>query len=260
MNGSLEVRVEGTTVLRLVATPPIAAKVLAGPDGPVVMLVGSAAGLLAGDGLRMHVDLAAGSRLTVRSTAATIAHPCSAGGSTSVEIDCRLGGGAHLSWLPEPLIVCAGCHHNGHARLMLAAGATATWLDALTLGRTGEAPGRLRQRLDVEHDGRPLLREGLRVDPDGCGWDGPAVLGSSRHVAGLHVLGRRLSGHVPGAMQLAGPGTTVRMVAARGDELARQVKAALPPFLGPVQDPTDPLLPPPSPGRPGEHAKEAVHV
>jgi urease accessory protein len=259
VKGGLEVRVEGTTVVRLVATPPIAAKVLPGTDGPVLMLVGSAAGLLAGDSLRLRVDLAARSRLTLRSTAATIAHPCDSGGSTSVEVDCRLGPGAHLTWLPEPIIACAGCQHDGHVRLSLAADATVTWLDSVTLGRTGEQPGRFHQRLDVELDGRPLLREGLCVG-DGPGWDGPAVLGGRRHVAALHLLGRRVSPDVPGVMQLAGPGTTVRLLAQRGDQLARQVASVLPLFLNPFPDPVDPLASPPLPGRAGGPAKEAVHV
>lgn len=311
MNGGLEVRVEGTRVVRLVATPPLAAKVLVGPDGPVLMVVGSAAGLLAGDTVRVRVDLGPGSRLTLRTTAATIALPCPDGQSTAFEAECRLGPGAHLDWLPEPLIACAGCHHYGRSRLFLAPGATATWLDAVTLGRTGERPGRLELRFDAELDSRPLLREGLRIGPppvgsqprgDGrgrealgrdapgsgapgseapCrgapgsealgrgapapgreapGWDGPAILSQYRHVAALHLLGRRLpsdalSLEIPGLMQLAGPGTTVRLLAQRGDELARAVAAVLPHFLPPTIDPAVP-----SPGRTGQPAKEAVHA
>lgn len=243
MNGGVEVRVEGTTVVGLATTPPLAAKVL---PGPVLLLVGSSAGLLAHDAVRVEIDLAPGARLTVRTTAATIAHPCLAGGSTSLDIECRLGAGARLVWLPEPLIACAGCRHRGRTRLTLAAGATATWLDALTLGRSGEEPGDLEQRLDVELDGQPLLREALSVGP--AGWDGPAVLGGYRHLATVSLLGRRLDGGVPGALQLAGPGTITRFVAHRGHELAALVAAALPLFL----DPSDPPAPP--------RSKEALHV
>jgi urease accessory protein len=242
MNGRLEVRVEGTTVVHLVATPPIAAKIL---PGPVLMLVGSAAGLLAGDSLKMRLELAGGASLNVRTTAAMLAHPCDGGGRTSTSVDCRLGPGAHLTWLPEPLIACRACHHTGRAQVRLGVGASAVWLDTITLGRTGEEPGRLEQRLDVAVDGHALLREGLRLE---AGWDGPAVLGGHRHLANLHLLGRRLPPEVAiaGAMQLAGPGTTVRLLAHRGDELARQVSAILPLFL--------------PPGPPGSCLKEAVHV
>lgn len=246
MNGGVDVRVVGTTVVRLVATPPIAAKILTGPSGPELILVGSAAGLLEGDTVRLRFDLAPGSQLTVRTTAATIAHPCRGGGVTTLEVDCRLGEGARLAWLPEPVIACLGCHHIGRARLALGAGAVATWLDTLTLGRSGEVPGRLEQRLDVEVQGRPLLREGLRVG--GAGWDGPAVLGSYRHIAALHRLGDRVVPAAPGLMQLAGPGTTVRLLAHRGNDLSRQVADYLPLFLPPCFDPA------------GPRPKEAVHA
>jgi urease accessory protein len=278
------------------------------------MLVGSAAGLLAGDRLRIRIDLAPGSRLEVRTTAATIAHPCLAGGTTAIDVDCHVGAGAVLAWLPEPLIACAGCRHQGRVRLHLDEGARVVWLDTLTLGRTGETAGRVDQRLDVELEGRPLLREGLCLGGDSldtgagaagdgpaiiapaagtaivgtaiigpamvgtaiagtarttptAGWDGPAVVGTHRHVAALHLLGRRMPAvvpdvvpaampaEIPGAMQLAGPGTTARFLAHRGDELARKVGAVLPLFLQVCSDPDDPL-----PGPAGERAKEAVHV
>ncbi|MDQ1376458.1 MAG: urease accessory protein, partial [Acidimicrobiaceae bacterium] len=198
MNGGLEVRVEGTRVVRLVTAPPIAAKVLPGSFGPVVMLVGSAAGLLAGDRLRIRIDLAPGSRLEVRTTAATIAHPCLAGGATAIDVDCHVGTGAVLAWLPEPLIACAGCRHQGRVRLHLDKGARVVWLDTLTLGRTGETAGRVDQRLDVELEGRPLLREGLCLGGDsldtgaGAAGDVPAIAGTA--IAGPAVAGTAIVG------------------------------------------------------------------
>lgn len=242
MKGGLSVRVEGTSVVWLSIEAPLAAKIL---PGPVLLLVGSAAGLLAGDVLRVEVELAAGSQLTVRSTAATIAHPCVVGGSTVLEVACRLGPGARLAWLPEPLIACAGCHHASRSRLELGAGATATWLDSVTLGRSGEEPGQFSQRLDVVLDGRPLLREAFRAGPFAEGWDGPAVLGPNRHFAALHLFGARALSLAPAVMQLAGPGSTTRFVARRGADLARQIDAAMPWFLDPLVSPSP---------------KEALHV
>lgn len=238
MKGSLEVRVEGTKVVHLSSSPPVAAKILVGAEGPILMMMGAAAGLLAGDVVRIGITLAPHSRLTVRSTAATIAYPCSHGSSTSLSVDCLLGVGAHLTWSPEPLVACGGCNHRGQARVALSRGATAVWLESVSLGRRNELPGQLELRLDVELDGHPLLRDGLRLAP---GWDGPAVLSSWRHVGSIHLLGRRVPGdaELPGAMQLAGVGTTFRVVAHRGDALAAQLSTLFPKVVAFV----DPRIP-----------------
>ena len=229
MRGGVDVRVEGTRLVRLEAVPPVAAKVLPGP-APVLVLIGSAAALLEGDSVSIRVELCGGARLTVISSAATIAHPCPTGGGTLLDVECRLGPGSTLAWLPETVIACRGCHHLSRSRLSLGAGAAAVWLDSCTLGRSGEAPGRFEQRLDVELDGMPLLRDGLAVS-ERPGWDGPAVLGPARHLAALHLLGVRPPDEIPGVMALAGPGATMRALTARADELGLRLKAALPIFL-----------------------------
>jgi urease accessory protein len=216
VNGGVEVTVEGGRVVTLAAHPPVAAKVL---PGPILLLVGSSAGLLEGDTVTVDLVLGPGAHLTVRSTAATLAHPCRGGGVTRFDVRASLGEGATLAWLPEPLVACAGCHHVGRSSLSLAAGAVAVWSEACTLGRSGEEPGQLEIRLDAEHDGRPLLRDGLRVGPATVGWRGPAGLGGARHVGSVHLLGRRPSHPVPDALGLAGPGATVRAVAADGASL-----------------------------------------
>jgi len=226
MRGGIEVRVVGRSVVHLSTTPPVAAKIL---PGPVLVLVGSAAGLLEGDEVSVDIDLAPGAQLTVVTTAATLAHPCPGGGQTALRVDCRLGSGAVLAWLPEPLIGCAGCRHTSRSHLALAPGATAVWLETCTLGRSGEEPGWLVQRIDVEIDGVALLREGLWVG--GPGWASPAVLDLARHVASLHLLGRRLVPEPPGTMSLSGPGTTARLVADRGDDLQRRLASIRPAFL-----------------------------
>lgn len=227
MRGGVEVKVEGTTVVHLATAPPIAAKVL---PGPVLMLIGSAAGLLEGDTVTASVDLAAGARLTVRTVAATLAHPCPGNGSTALDVTCRLAAGARLAWLPEPLIACAQCRHRSRTALSLGPGAAAVWQETFTLGRTGERPGSVEQRLDVELDAMPLLREALRVG-DGSASASQAVLGGARHVASVHLLGIRPAAPPRGTMALAGPGATVRLLARRAEELQPRLSAARASFL-----------------------------
>jgi urease accessory protein len=223
VNGGVEVTVHGTKIVTLASNPPIAAKVL---PGPVLLLVGSSAGLLEGDVVTVDLVLGPGAHLTVRSTAATLAHPCPGGRMTRSDVRASLGEGATLAWLPEPLVACAGCHHVSHSTLSLAAGAVAVWNEACALGRSGEEPGRVETRLDAELCGRPLLRDALRVGPGAVGWRGPAGLGGARHVGSVHLLGRRPSHPGLDCLDLAGPGATIRAVAPDGATLEARLDIA----------------------------------
>lgn len=232
MIARLEVVVEGARVLRLSATPPLAAKVLPGPAGPELFLVGSAASLVEGDRLRVSLRLGEGARLTVRTAAATLAHPCPGGGSTSFAVSADLGPGARLAWLPEPLVACAGCRHEGVARLRLGRGAAAVWSETVALGRSGEQPGEVALRFDADVDGAPLLRDGLRLGPSAPGWDGPAVTDGARHLGTVALLGvAHAAGGLDGAVQLAGPGALVRAVGGEGAAVERRLGAARSAFV-----------------------------
>jgi urease accessory protein len=204
-------------VVDLCATAPLAAKVRATALGPEVMIVGSAASLLEGDELRVSLRLGAGSRLTVTSVAAQIAHPCPGGGSTAVVVDVEVGAGATLWWRPEPTLVCADGRHHSTATVRLAADGRITWLDEAVLGRSGEDPtdAHLSSALIVDHDGRPLLRDGL--DTRARGARGPAVLGPGvRYVGAMHAWGHRLPAAPDGGalvVDLAGVGSLRRVLA-----------------------------------------------
>ncbi|HMC04286.1 MAG TPA: urease accessory protein UreD, partial [Actinomycetota bacterium] len=217
--------VEGTRVVLLETRPPVAAKVLATPVGPELVLIGAAAGLLEGDTVTIDLRLGPGARLTVRTTAATLAHPCPDGGWTEMTVTAALAPGAVLAWLPEPLVACGGCCHRSRSTVDLGEGAAAVWSEACTLGRSGERAGAVRLRLDATLGGRPLLRDGLKY-PDGA--ETPAVLAGYRHTGSVHLLGRRAKGPF---LQLAGPGTTARGLAADAAGLERALGAARATFL-----------------------------
>jgi len=234
VNGGVTVVVEATRVVVLDARPPVAAKILVTPDGPELVLIGAAAGLLEGDAVTIDLTLGPGARLAVRTTAATLAHPCPSGGWTQTVVTARLGDGAVLAWLPEPLVACAGCRHRSRSAVELSDGAVAVWSEACTLGRSGEQAGTVDLRLDATYNGAPLLRDGLRAG-DGSGVPAypdvaasPAVLGGRRHTGSVHLLGRRADGPF---LQLAGPGTAARAVAADAAALERTLSAARALFL-----------------------------
>lgn len=259
MIGGLEVVVVGSRVAHLCARAPVAAKILEGPVGPELILVGSAAGLLEGDVVDIDITIEAGAHLTVRSTAATLAHPCPGGESTLQTVTARLGPGASLAWLAEPLVACAGCRHRSRHCLTMAEGAAAVWYEACTLGRSGEQAGPVDLRLDVTLAGRPLLRDGLRAGLGARPGGGdpatsPAVLGGRHHVGSVHLLGRRPPSPVEGSMALAGPGATVRAVAQDAATLERTLSSARISFLTELHNP----VPIPRPGA-GEPKEALVH-
>lgn len=244
MNGTLFVEValvaREARVVHLSCCAPLSAKVLDGRSGPSLMLIGSAAGLLEGDGVAIDLCLHPGTSLTVGSAAATLAHPCPRGGWTAASVSARVGAGARLAWLPEPLVACAGGRHRGRAALTLERGAVAVWSDAVTLGRSGERAGLVDLRLDATLDGEPLLRDGLCLGAgSGAGpaddlAASPAVLDAARHTGSVCLLGRRPTPAALGDLELAGPGAVVRAVAPSAALLRRRLEPAAARFLGMV--------------------------
>jgi urease accessory protein len=148
--------------------------------GVTVHLVGGAAGPLRGDDLRLDVEVGAGAWLDVRSVAASLALPGSAGPPPSrLEIRATVATGAVLRWQPEPLIAAAGCDHVAVTDLRVDAGGTLVWRDDLVCGRHGEPAGDVRIDTAVRYAGRMLYRHELAVGPRAPGWSGPAVLGAT---------------------------------------------------------------------------------
>ena len=196
------------------------------PAAEAVYLVSTAASPVGDDQVVIEVRARAGSRLVVRSTAATVAWT---GAGSRQEVRATVERGAALDWAPEPLVATSGCHHSHVARLDVQEGGSVRWRELLVLGRHDEAPGALRSTLRVDVAGRPLLRHELRIGA--VGWDGPAVLGPARVVGLLLFAGAAVddaSDVGPAALQarvgdgwavsqLEGPG---QIVCAIGDNLS----------------------------------------
>ncbi|WP_433260582.1 urease accessory protein UreD [Micromonospora vinacea] len=195
--GTALVELHGETPLLLRQTPT---------DGGVatVHLVGGAAGPLAGDDLRLEIEVGPGAAVRVHSVAASIALPGRAGAVSRMAVRAVVHAGATLHWLPEQLVAAAGCAHLAESRIELDAGATLRWRDELICGRYGEAPGGAVVHTQVDYAGRPLLRQSLAVGPHAPGWAGPAVLGGAPATGSLLVVD---------PSQLAGPPTAEGSVA-----------------------------------------------
>ena len=227
MKAELRVVVEGDRVVDLAVDPPLGAKVIDGPDGPVLYLVNTAASLLEGDDLFIDLRIRSQGRLNVRSVAAQVAHPCLSEGSTGLTVRVDVGVESALSWRPEPLILCAQSNHRSLVEVELSEDATLEWVDELVLGRSGEdaATVSFAGELFVARSGSPLLEDGLALTPATSDvWRGPAILGHARFVGSRLRVGG--SGAIAsGWTALAGGGRLARVVDV--DPLAGRRRLAL---------------------------------
>ncbi|MFF5180137.1 urease accessory protein UreD [Micromonospora sp. NPDC000316] len=179
--GTALVEVHGETPLLLRQTP-------ARNGTPTVYVVGGAAGPLAGDDLRLDIEVGPGAAVRVQTVAASVALPGRPGAVSRMVVRAVVHAGATLHWLPEQLVAAAGCAHLAESRVELAAEASLRWRDELICGRFGEEPGSAVVHTSVDYDDRPLLRQSLAVGPHAPGWAGPAVLGGASATGSLLVV------------------------------------------------------------------------
>ena len=192
------------TTLR--SEPPLTIRPTGDDGGATVHLIGSAAGPVGGDALRLSLVAEPHALLTVRSVAATLVLPGSSPDVPSqLDVCARVRSGAHLRWLPEPTILVRGCDHRSTITLHVDSGATVLWRDVTVLGRTGEPSGSVLQRLRVDVAGRPALRADWAVGPRWPASLGPAGVGDAHAVGTAFVVGP----DVPNLRPLPCPGVRV---------------------------------------------------
>jgi urease accessory protein len=193
--------VAGTRITRLRSDPPLMLRPT-NPAGPEplwrwaleglrparVSLAAGAAGPIGGDELRLSVDVGPGAALVLRSVAATLVLPGPHGQPSRSHVTVRVAEHGLLVWLPGPVIAAEGCLHQAVTQVTLEQGARLLAREELLLGRHGEQPGALRQRLRVCIGDRPLHDQELAVGPGAAGWDGPAITGGRRALGSLLVV------------------------------------------------------------------------
>lgn len=156
-------------------------------------LVGSAAGPLGGDDLRLDVVVGPDADLDVRSVASQLIHPGPLGAPSSAAVHVEVQARARLRWLPEPTVVVAGARHRSELSVTLHDSASLVVSEVLVLGRHRQASGSILSRLRVDRDGHPVLRSDLALGPSWPCSTSSAVVGDHR---------------VVGQVLLAGPGIT----------------------------------------------------
>lgn len=192
------------------------------PAAVRVCLAAGAAGPIGGDAYAFTVDVGTGSTLVLRQVSATLLLPGPHGERSSLHTTVRVGEGATLVWLPEPVIAARGCAHLAEVRVELATGARLVLREELLLGRYGEQPGSVLQRLRIRRGGRPLLDQQLALGPGAPGWDSAAVTGGRRALGSLVVVDpawaedppeAALLGDTAAILPLEGPAALVSVLA-----------------------------------------------
>jgi urease accessory protein len=242
-SGRLRLRVEQragrAVVTRAEGHVPYAARIVPGrPGWARVALVQTIAGPLAGDRFVLEVELGSGAALELTTNAATLAFPAAT--PAFHKFCCEVGAGARLAWLPQPLVLAAGCDLVASVDLELAAGAAAVTREIVVLGRHGEQAGSYQARLRCDVEGAPLLRDAVKIDHDGIAAESFAVLAGARTFGSLALLGLRTEEPADrDELALAGPGSVFRALAPDTASLAARTAPVEAAYLRALAAPHD---------------------
>ncbi|MDJ1131931.1 urease accessory protein UreD [Streptomyces iconiensis] len=173
-------------------------------------LVGTRAGLLAGDALDLRVTVGPGARLELIEPAGLVAYD-HRGGAATWSATVTLGEGARLCWAARPFVVSSGARVHRSVEADLARGAGMLWRELLVLGRSGERGGAVRTVTRASYDGAELLVEDLDFSDPGER-ELPGILHGARFLGSVTHFGTERPGDPddPYLTRLAGPGALVR--------------------------------------------------
>ena len=153
--------------------------------GPLVHLHNVSGGILSGDRLSLHVDVAA--PMLITTTGATRLYRHRAGAEDSEQLlHFSIAEGAMLEYLPDPLIPFAGSRHSQHTSISLGRHATLFWWEILANTFQFE---RLKISSAIDICGQPAMREDFLLEPSKRPLTSPARMGKSTHLSSFNVLG-----------------------------------------------------------------------
>lgn len=160
-----------------------------GADHARVALVPDGALLLAGDAVRLDVEVGPGIRLELVEPSGTVAFDMR-GGDASWDVRLGLARDATVVWAGEPFVVASGARVRRSTAVDLGPGARLVLRETLVMGRHGERGGHLGHQWSAHGPGGvPLLVEETVLD-DRAGL--PGILGGHRALGTVVGLGVRL--------------------------------------------------------------------
>lgn len=161
-----------TSLKILVQTPPLRViRPFITPDGAaLVHLHNVSGGILGGDQLVLRADLAPRTYVQLTTTGATRVYRQRTGQPAATQTThLRVGSGARLEYLPDPLIPFADAAYRQETHIELAANSGLFYWDVIAPGRAAHSEQfeyeRLQMNLDIRGDGRPIALERLCLEP-----------------------------------------------------------------------------------------------
>jgi urease accessory protein len=203
---------DGETVLSgLHGVVPWRPRVVPSPTGGAwarVLLVQSAATLLAGDVVVVTVRVGPRALLEIGELGALLIHSGRGGPPARITVEVEVEESGRIVWNAEPVIVASGARAERSVLVRLASGAVMVLSESTVLGRSGEKGGGLLSATRIDLEGRPLLNERLDTEDQ---WllRSAVVMGSARMLGTVVLAGTRDAGGND-AMQLHGAGTVWR--------------------------------------------------
>jgi urease accessory protein len=188
----------------LLSSAPGQARVCLVPDGAL---------LLAGDRIRLDVEVGPGVRLDLVEPAGTVAYDMR-GAAASWDVSLDVAAGATVVWAGEPFVLAAGARVSRSTTIRLGDGARLAVRETLVLGRHQERIGELDQTWTATTaDGQELLVEELRLDGAA---HRPGILGGHRVLGSVLAFGLDLAPDVcvAGRLDLEHDGIAWRRLAA----------------------------------------------
>lgn len=154
------------------------------------VLVNATAGLFAGDHLSLAVTVKAGAAVDLTTPTQSRAYTMP-DGEADIETVLRVESGAFFSYLPEPLLLCAGAAVSQRTTVEAAADAWAVAGEVVAFGRAGHgelhAYRALTQTAEFWSEGRLVLADALRLHP-ATDSTAPAVVGGMAAYGSLVCL------------------------------------------------------------------------
>jgi urease accessory protein len=136
-------------------------------DALEAVTVNTGGGMTGGDRFTIDIDVGEGARLVAGTTAAEKIYR-STGPDTEMEVSLRVGGGAHLAWLPQETILFDQAQLSRRIDIDLAEGASLVMAEAVVFGRAamGEAlrAGFFADRWRVKRGGMLIYADAQRFD------------------------------------------------------------------------------------------------